>query len=103
MNCERTDDLLEEFVLGTLLLEEEGGIRSHVTNCRRHDDALTELQAVIDRLAVASPDLEPPTSVRSGLLERFVREADQPGSAGPALIRAGGAATFRRAFARYLA
>ena len=74
MTCDRADELLEEFVLGTLSLEEVGGIQSHITHCRNHDAALTELQAVASRLPFAAPDAEPAADLRARVMARFDAE-----------------------------
>ena len=83
MNCFQVDELLEEFSLGALSLEEEGTIRSHITDCRKHDQALTALQDVVERLLLAAPEQDPPAALRASLLARFEDEVASRDEAPP--------------------
>jgi hypothetical protein len=45
MRCDRVSAMLERFVVGELSLQDQGTIQSHLTDCRKHDAALTKLTA----------------------------------------------------------
>ncbi len=71
MNCEQFDELLAAYALSALSPDEAEQARSHLVECRRHDQTLAELRAVADRLPLVADEREPPAELRSRLLAAF--------------------------------
>ncbi len=106
MNCEQVDELLAAYTLSALTQDEAEQARSHLAECTRHDEALTDLHAVGERLPFAADEREPPAALRSRLLAAFDAEVGKSAAqtsgmrAGPAPDRR---AWFRRPVLAYLA
>ena len=83
MNCEQFDELLAAYALSALSPGESEQASSHLADCRRHDEALADSQAVAQRLALAAEEREPSPELRARLLAVFDVEA---GKATPAVI-----------------
>jgi anti-sigma-K factor RskA len=75
MNCDEINELLAAYALDALEDGETAAVREHIETCRRHDEALAELQDLVARLPLAVEDREPPAVLRSRLLEAFDAEA----------------------------
>ena len=74
MNCEETNELLASYALSALESDEVAAEQQHLAGCRRHDEALAELQAVVERLPLAVEEREPPRELRARLLQAFDAE-----------------------------
>jgi anti-sigma-K factor RskA len=83
MNCEQLDELLAAYALSALDPDEAERARLHLTECRRHDEALAGLQAVAQRLPLIADEREPSPELRARLLVAFDVEA---GNDAPAVI-----------------
>jgi anti-sigma-K factor RskA len=74
MNCEQVDEALGAYAIDALDASERRDVHAHLETCRRHDDALRELAIAVESVAASAPDVEPPASLRSRLLEAFDAE-----------------------------
>jgi anti-sigma-K factor RskA len=68
MNCEQFEELAAAYALGALPADEMRAAEEHLASCGRHPE-LRELQAVAAGLAAAAPKMEPPTALRSRLMD----------------------------------
>jgi anti-sigma-K factor RskA len=71
MNCQKIDELLAAYSIAAL----DGGamrdVQQHLSTCRRHDEALGELQAVSERLPLATEERGASPELRARLLSAF--------------------------------
>jgi anti-sigma-K factor RskA len=84
MNCEHIDELLGAYVIGAHPEDEAAGVVDHLSTCRRHDDALAGMEAVVAKLPLAAEEREPPPELRSRLLDAF--DAEQAAQEAPQRI-----------------
>jgi anti-sigma-K factor RskA len=75
LNCEETDALLGEFVIGALSPEEQSAVEEHLADCRNHDAAVAEYRSVVAALALTTEEIRPPRRLRGRLLTAFDNEA----------------------------
>lgn len=75
MNCEQVDEALGAYALDALPAEEARDVRAHLDSCRRHDEALADMRAVVSSLPLAAPERAPPPALRGRLLDAFDAEA----------------------------
>ena len=74
MSCEEANELLASYALSALESDEVAAVQQHLAGCRRHDEALADLQAVVERLPLAVEEREPPPELRARLLQAFDAE-----------------------------
>ena len=74
MNCGHIDELLGAYATGALSEHEAAAVVDHLSTCRRHDDALAGMEAVVAKLPLAAEEREPPPELRGRLLEAFDAE-----------------------------
>ena len=74
MSCKETDELLGAYAVDALSEAEAREARAHLKTCRRHDEALAGIGAVVSSLAVAAPEREPAPELRARLLDAFDAE-----------------------------
>lgn len=75
MTCEEIDELLGAYAVDALSEAEAQATREHLATCRRHDEALAGMEAVVSRLALAAPEREPAPALRRRLLDAFDAES----------------------------
>ena len=75
MNCEELNELLAAYAVDALDGAEERAVRDHIATCRKHDEALAELQSVVSSLPAAAEQQAPAAHLRSRLLRAFDIEA----------------------------
>ena len=81
MNCDERHDALLLYAAGSLDGGERDGLRAHLeSGCPQCAGSLAEAEAILNQLPVALDPVEPPPSVREGLMAR-VAAATTPSAA----------------------
>jgi anti-sigma-K factor RskA len=73
--CAEIDEMLAAFALDALDTDERLAVADHLTDCRRHDEALADLRAVTAALAEDIDPVAPPASLRVAVLDAFAAES----------------------------
>ena len=74
MSCSGVDELLAGYAANALNDDEGCEVAAHLAECRNHDVGLAVIGADFERLALIVEPVEPPTPLRSSLLDAFDRE-----------------------------
>ncbi|MFN2276070.1 MAG: anti-sigma factor domain-containing protein [Candidatus Promineifilaceae bacterium] len=64
------NELLPEYALGTLDVSEADMVRRHLESCAACRQELVSYESVVDALPLAAPTMDPPTHLRTAVLER---------------------------------
>jgi anti-sigma-K factor RskA len=76
MNCEEVAELAGAYAAGALPADELEGVEEHLRTCTAHADLL-ELSAVARSIALSAPDAEPPSALKSRIMDVVRRESEQ--------------------------
>lgn len=65
------EELLPDFVLGCLDVEQTAWVSNHLTHCKACQAELAQYETITDRLALAMPEMEPPARLEDRLAQRI--------------------------------
>jgi len=85
MNCKDFDELAGAYVIGALTPQERARADAHIRSCDKHPD-FAELRSIVEGLALASPEMDPPARLKARLMNAVRAEVAAPSSA-PGLPR----------------
>jgi anti-sigma-K factor RskA len=81
LSCDQCEELLADYLLHTLELEAVNAVTEHLSTCARCRAQLMAHEAVLDQLAQAVPQQDPPADLGSRLLAAAVEESRLTASA----------------------
>jgi anti-sigma-K factor RskA len=74
-DCNEVEELLPEYVLGTLDTDEVAEVARHLQRCPEHASALESYREVCDALGFSAPQIDPPAQLRRRLMASIASPA----------------------------
>lgn len=87
MICQEVDDLAAPYALGALVREERAQLEAHLETCPKHAAVVEQYRATVGFLHMSTADVEPPVSLRAGILSAIKAE-DEAHAATPEAVLA---------------
>jgi anti-sigma-K factor RskA len=78
LTCDEIEELLPEYALGVLSVNEAADVARHLGDCARHTASLDAYEAVCSALSAGVPLVDPPDRLRARLLARVARPPAAP-------------------------
>ena len=74
MTCQEVDNLIAAYALGALLQQERELLEAHLETCSRHASVIEQYRETVGLLHIGVTDIEPPVSLRGGILSAIQAE-----------------------------